>query len=181
MFIYNIKVSGSKLFKIFAITVSLIIISVFIFSIYHIFSLAKNDPSGYSISSKEAIQIDAKNYTNILKSVHDDLNTYLGKTITFSGYIYRTYDFSESQFVLARDMMISSDNQSLIVGFLCNYPEIKKYKDYTWIEITGEITKGNYHGEIPIIEVTNLKEIQKPSEEYVYPPDDTYVATSTWL
>lgn len=101
-----------------------------------------------------------------------------GTKIKFSGYIYRTYDFSENQFVLARDMIISSDHQTLIVGFLCDSPNIKTLQDHTWVEITGEITKGDYHGEIPIVKILELKEIEKPTDEYVYPPDDTYIPTN---
>ena len=50
--------------------------------------------------------------------------------------------------------------------------------DNTWIEITGTIEKGDYHGDIPIIKVTSLKEVEKPIDEYVYPPDDTYIPTN---
>ena len=32
-------------------------------------------------------------------------------------------------------------------------------------------------GEIPVIEIESIKEVKTPSEEYVYPPDQTYVAT----
>ena len=46
------------------------------------------------------------------------------------------------------------------------------------IEITGEITKGEYHGDMPIIKITEIKKINKPSkDEYVYPPDDSYIPT----
>jgi uncharacterized membrane protein YcgQ (UPF0703/DUF1980 family) len=42
----------------------------------------------------------------------------------------------------------------------------------------GKIVKGNYHGEIPVIQVTKIETIEKPSDEYVYPPDDYYIPTS---
>ena len=35
-------------------------------------------------------------------------------------------DFKETEFVLARDMIISSDMQTLIVGFLCDYKNVSK-------------------------------------------------------
>ena len=38
MFIYNLKVSGSKIFKFFAVTVSIIVVILFILSIYKIIS-----------------------------------------------------------------------------------------------------------------------------------------------
>ena len=92
--------------------------------------------------------------------------------------MYRVLDLKENQFVLARDMIISSDYQSVIVGFLCEYDKAKDFQDNTWIEITGEITKGNYHGDMPIVKITNINKVNKPNDEYVYPPDENYIPTS---
>lgn len=75
-------------------------------------------------------------------------------------------------------MIISSDLQTLVVGFLCNSKEISNLQDKTWIEITGTITRGDYHGDIPVIEVTDLKQVEKPTDAYVYPPDENYVPTA---
>ena len=60
-----------------------------------------------------------------------------------------------------------------------NYKNAKDFNDDDWIDITGKITKGNYHGDIPVIEITDMKKCEKPSNEYVYPPDDTYIPTNS--
>ena len=78
-------------------------------------------------------------------------------------------------------MIISSDFQTVVVGFLCNYNEASEFEDNAWVEIEGTITKGDYHGEIPVIEIYNIKRTESPSDEYVYPPDSSFVATSTVL
>lgn len=178
MFIYNLKVSGSKIFKVFAMTVSIIVVILFIMSVYRIFFGAKNDSTYANYNSSSVSSIDPKNYTNILKAVHEDIDSYVGTNFKFTGYVYRAMDFNDNQFVLARNMVISSDYQTLIVGFLCESEKIINIKDNTWIEITGTITKGDYHGDMPIVKVTDLKEVEKPLDEYVYPPDDTYVPTN---
>ena len=103
----------------------------------------------------------------------------LGKK--FSGYIYRIFDFTEKQFVLARDMIVSSDFQTVVVGFLCECNDASSYKDNEWVELEGEITKGDYHGDMPIIKVTYINRISIPNEEIVYPPDSSFVQTSTVL
>ena len=87
-------------------------------------------------------------------------------------------DLTDTQFILARDMIISSDFQYVIVGFLCEYEHAQDFANETWVELTGEITKGSYHGDMPIVNVTEMKTVDKPNEEYVYPPDDTYIPTS---
>ena len=102
----------------------------------------------------------------------------LVKKFVFLGYVYRMYDFKDTQFVLARDMLASPDNESLIVGFLCDSKKTKNFENNTWVEIIGEITKGYYHGDIPVIKIKKIKQIDKPNENViVYPPDDTYVPT----
>ena len=72
-------------------------------------------------------------------------------------------------------MIISSNFQYVVVGFLCEYENAKDFSNNAWVEITGEITKGNYHGDMPIIKITEIKKVDKPNEEYVYPPDENYV------
>ena len=95
--------------------------------------------------------------------------------------MYRLYDFPNDQFVLARQMIVSPDLQAVVVGFLCHLNGAEKYKDGCWVEIEGTITKGEYHGEIPVIEIEKITETTIPSEEYVYPPSEGYVATTNIL
>ena len=180
MFIYNLKVNGSKLFKaIFAIMIILLILVVgmVVFKIFN--GAASSDVTSSCMPQGNINKIEAKNYTNILKAVHDNIDNYVGTKINFTGYVYRVYDLNDKQFILARDMIVSSDFKSVIVGFLCEYDKAKNFEDGTWIEITGEITKGNYHGDMPIVKVTEIKKVDTPNEEYVYPPDESYIPTDS--
>lgn len=78
MFICNIKVSGSKIFKIFAIGVSILVFILFTIGIYRIYCDAKsNVDCGYSSVKDTVDVIETKNYTNILQAVHDHLNDYV--------------------------------------------------------------------------------------------------------
>lgn len=175
MLIFNIKINGSKIFKIFISIISIIIISIVIYSIIKVVNLAKSDTC--TNNPNEISSISSNNYTNILKNVHDDLDNYLGKKINFTGYVYRSYDFNENEFVLARDMVVSSDFQTVVVGFLCESDKIKNFEDGTWVNLTGEITKGEYHGEIPLVKIKEIEEISDPDQSLVYPPDDDYLKT----
>ena len=176
MFIYNIKLNGSKLYKIllFVIIVCVIILSVIVTKKVFNASFKIND----EIKSNEYIEPTNENYATILKNVHENIDDYIGKKFKFSGYVYRVYDLESNQFVLARNMIISSDLQTVIVGFLCDYKNSYELKDYSWIEIEGEIKKTNYHGEIPVVKIYSIKQIQKPDNEYGYPPNETYIQTS---
>lgn len=170
MFVYNIKINGAKTFK----TIFIIILILLLFIMGSVMWRFVN-------ASKEktdiVCDIKASNYTNILKATHENINNYVGVKIHFTGYVYRVLDLKDNQFVLARDMIISSNYQAVVVGFLCEYDKAKNFNDDTWVEITGEITKGDYHGDMPIVKITNIQETNKPSEEYVYPPDESYIPT----
>ena len=174
MFIFNIKINKKLIFNIFFCILVFIILIIAGISTYRIINYNTTDVA----PPPKVANISSSNYTNILKSVHDDINQYIGQKITFTGYVYRVYDFSETQFVLARDMIVSSDNQTLVVGFLCDYKDAMSFKDGSWVNISGRIVKGDYHGEIPIIEIDSIKACQKPNDEFVYPPDDTFIPTN---
>ena len=170
MFIYNIKINNNKIFKIFFITVIILLICIVSIVIFRVFNGASKNHK-----NSEVYQIPATNYTNILKAVHDDIDSYVGVKFHFSGYVYRLLDFNENQFVLARNMVISSNFQTVVVGFLCEDENIKNFADNSWVELTGEITKGDYHGDMPIVKVTELKSCDRPNDELVSPPDENYI------
>lgn len=180
MFVLNFKLNSNYILKIFLTMLLIIVMIIVCFSIYKIVNYSR-DTNAATSNFPNSFVLSTSNYTNVLKAVHDNLNNYLGQQITFSGYIYRVYDFDNSQFVLARDMIIDSNNQTLVVGFLCHYDEASSFKSGTWVEVTGNIAKGDYKGEIPIIEILDIKEIEKPTDEFVYPPNEGYVPTSTVL
>lgn len=176
MFVYNINLNRQKLIKIFFVIAAILVVVFFGISTYKI--LNQTVKVHDSIPEPEYCEMNTENFTNILKTVHDNLDTYVGQKVKCSGYVYRLSDFSNTQFVVARDMIISSDMQTLVVGFLCNFKDSVNIPDKTWIEITGTITKGDYHGEIPIIEITECTQIDKPENAFVYPPDENYIPTA---
>ena len=180
MFIYNLKINGAKTFIIIIIFIILIALLVLSLSIYNFYFKSKfiiNDNIPYN----SIADIKPNQYTNILKQVYDNIDTYVGQSISFTGYVYKIDDFKDNEFVLARDMLINSDSQSVVVGFLCTHENAKEFKDGTWVNVTGKIIKGYYHDEIPVIDINKIEETEKPEEEYVYPPDNTYIPTSVIL
>lgn len=144
MHIYNIKINGGKVLKIIIILLSLFMLIVFLFSIYKIFFSSGKFFVKDRIEQNEIKEINADEYTNILQAVHDDLDSYIGLKIKFSGYVYRILDFNEKQFVLGRDMLINTENnQSVVVGFLCENKEIKKFKMMSGLKLLEKLQKEN--------------------------------------
>ena len=183
MFIYNFKINGGIALKIIIVLLSIFMLIVFGISVYRIFFTSGKFEISDKLSGNEITEIQPENYTNILQAVHEDLDSYVGMKIKFTGYVYRLIDFKENQFVLARDMFINyKQTQSVVVGFLTEYKEAKNLKDGEWVEITAIIEKGKYHNEeIPIIKVTELYPVTAPENSFVLPPSDTYIPTSGLL
>lgn len=177
MFVYNLKVDSGKIIKVVFIIAIIIAIIFFVISTYKIFKKG-NEMNVNDNIINDIYNITANNYTNILKAVHDNLDNYVGQKIHFSGYVYRVNDINQNEFILARDMIISSNLQTLIVGFLCKCDNAEEYENRIWVDIEGTIERGDYYGEIPIININKIKKIDKPSEEYVYPPDSSFIPTS---
>ena len=180
MIIYNFKLNKKLILKVSLSIMATICICITVMSIYNLF-FAKTSSMNLiddSIPSSEPAEIISSNYTNILKQVHNNLDTYVGQKISFTGYVYRLKNFKSDQFILARDMDIGN-NQTLIVGFLCESQDIKNYQDQTWIKIEGEITKGYYNEDyIPILKITKIENAEIPLNPNVPMPDDSYVPTA---
>ena len=182
MFIFNFKINGNKTAKILLGLLCFIILILTAFICYRvIFNNFFKTNDEYLASSDTIYELNTQNYTNVLQNVHNDVDTYVGQKIKFVGYVYRMYDFTNEQFVLARNMIVSSDFQTVVVGFLCHSTIASNFEDGCWVEVEGTITKGEYYGEMPIVEVEKINEAQTPTDEYVYPPDDSFVTTSTVL
>lgn len=180
MFVYNLKVNGNTIFRCIIISIIIISLVILSFSIYNFYYKSKFVLDD-SLPSNSVANIEANEYTSILKQVYDDIDTYVGQSINFTGYVYKVYGLKDTEFVLARDMLINSDSQTVVVGFLCSYDKAKDFKEGTWVNVTGEIIKGYFHNEIPVIDITKMEETQKPEDTYVYPPDNTYIPTSVIL
>ena len=180
MFVFNLKFTKTNFFKIIFTLLVIIMIIILCIVMYKIFTGANNEFTvSDNIDENQIMQIEPKNYTNILKTVHENIDDYVGKKIKFTGYVYRISDLKDNQFVLARNMIVTSDFQFLVVGFLCEANNAKDFQNDMWVDITGEITKGDYHGDMPIIKITDIKYTNKPAEENVYPPDESYIPTSS--
>ena len=179
MFIFNLKVNKNSFFKTIIAICAIICIGLMVVSVYKLYNLSKNSTQDNCLPKKGVANISDKNYTNILKMVNEDLNTYIGQQISYTGYVYRVSDIKDDEFILARDMVISnSPKQTVVVGFLCSCKDSKSFENGTWVKITGTIEKGYYIEEVPILKITEIKRTSEPESPEVPVPDDYYVPTA---
>lgn len=139
-------------------------------------NIAKNKDANYSFSLMKRnatikdglIEVDNKNYLDVLDELHRNLDNYIGREIVIDGFVFRDKSFEKNQFVVARMLVTCCAADAQIVGLLvegkCDY------KDDEWIMVKGTIEMGDYNGEtIPTIRAKNVNKIDRPKEEYIYP------------
>ena len=158
MFVCNLKLNVKRILIIAVIAI--ILIALFL----EISDMLKKD----GVNSFDYV-LDTENFTNVLKTVHDNIDENVGKTIKLSGFVFRLPDFKANYFVCGRNMLL--DDEEKVVGFLCTYNGEVNLTDSQWVEITGKIIKGYYTTDMPIIEVTNIEVITAPANTYVKTPD----------
>ena len=110
MVVCNFKLNIKNIFKIIFVILMIFVFIMLGIGIYKIFGRQEKVKSDINEHLRGKVSvISSQNYTSVLKTVHDDINTYIGMKIRFTGFVYRLNDFDNSQFVLARQMIVSSD------------------------------------------------------------------------
>ncbi|MBR5227918.1 MAG: hypothetical protein IKV94_04690 [Clostridia bacterium] len=159
MFICNFKLNLKK------ILIACIIIAIAIVLLIEGTKFIKST----SINNFDYV-LTEENFTDYLKSIHDDIPNNIGKTIKLSGFVFTLPDFKINNFVCGRNMIL--DNEEKVVGFLCEYEKTSELLENEWVEITGTIIHGYYMTDMPVIKIESLKKITAPANTYVNPPKD---------
>ena len=101
MFICNVSLKNNIFKKIGVAIIALIVAIVFIVVGIRFYK-ASSVVTVKDTVDNSTLEINSNNYTSILKDSHENVDKYVGKKIKFTGFVYRLFDFSENQFVLAR-------------------------------------------------------------------------------
>ena len=158
MFVCNFKLDLKK-----------ILLFCFVIAIVIVVTIEGANIFGKSNISYDYV-LDDNNFTNYLKSIHDNTPANIGKTIKLSGFVFTLPDFKDTNFVCARNMIL--DNEEKVVGFLCEYDKAYELLENEWVEITGTIIHGYYMTDMPVIKVENIKKITAPVNTYITPPEN---------
>lgn len=159
MFIVNFKLNSNRIIIALCILILVIILFISASNIYPYIPTVSN------IIKKHDINVTTDSFVKDLRLIYDNIDNNVGKSIKVSGFIFKLDDFKSNQFVVGRDMNVGG--QDKVVGFMCEYDKTSDLKTDKWYELTGEIIKGNYQGDIPIIKILNIKEIPAPKNTFV--------------
>lgn len=122
------------------------------------------------LQESETIPMTEDMFSSYYGEINDNPQSYVGKKIKMSGFVFKEDGFANNQLVISRFLITHCIADASIIGFLSEFKGADTIKDDTWVEIEGVLEVGEYDGyELPIVKVASLNIIDEPSEPYVYP------------
>ena len=122
MFVLNVKFNKKVFIKVFTVVVIILVTTLFIFTIKKVIipasknKMLKMNVNANAISNNKInnkiLEINSNNFTTFLKNCNENIDSYVGKTVHISGFVYRLSDFAQNQFVVARLMPIHYESAS---------------------------------------------------------------------
>ena len=120
---------------------------------------------------KQTIEITDENYLEVLELIYNYPSEFIGKKISYEGFVYQTPNDSNADVFLFRFGIIHCVADSGVFGLLTHMPEGVTVKNDEWYKIEGTIQSDYYQPfkrEIPSVVVTNAEKVSAPKNQYVY-------------
>lgn len=120
---------------------------------------------------KQTIEITDENYLEAMELIYNYPSEFIGKKISYEGFVYQTPNDSNADVFLFRFGIIHCVADSGVFGLLTHMPEGVTVKNDEWYKIEGTIQSDYYQPfkrEIPSVVVTNAEKVAAPKNQYVY-------------
>lgn len=120
---------------------------------------------------KQLIKITDENYLEVMELIYNYPSEFIGKKISYEGFVYKTPDGEKEDNFLFRFGIIHCVADSGVFGLLTHMPEGTNVKNDEWYKVEGTIQSDYYEPfkrDIPVVEVNTLTKIEAPKKQYVY-------------
>ncbi|MDW3624112.1 TIGR03943 family protein [Enterococcus faecium] len=120
---------------------------------------------------KQTIEITDENYLEVMELIYNYPSEFIGKKISYEGFVYQTPNDSNADVFLFRFGIIHCVADSGVFGLLTHMPEGVTVKNDEWYKIEGTIQSDYYQPfkrEISSVVVTNAEKVSAPKNQYVY-------------
>lgn len=120
---------------------------------------------------KQLIKITDENYLEVMELIYNYPSEFIGKKISYEGFVYKTPDGEKEDNFLFRFGIIHCVADSGVFGLLTHMPEGTNVKNDKWYKVEGTIQSNYYEPfkrDIPVVEVNTLTKIEAPKNQYVY-------------
>ncbi len=118
--------------------------------------------------SKDHIDLTDDTYGIWYLDAIDNLDRYLGKTVSCTACALVPGDFAKGYFVPGRAIMTCCAEDIQFLGYACKYADADKLKDREWLKVTCRVGKeyfAGYEGEGPVLEAISVEKTKAPKKE----------------
>ena len=120
---------------------------------------------------EQKIVITDENYLEIMELIYNYPSEFIGKKVSYEGFIYQSKNDNVTDTFLFRFGIIHCVADSGVFGLLTHLPEGMTVQNDDWYKVEGTIQTDFYQPfkrEIPSVVVTKAEKITAPENQYVY-------------
>lgn len=116
--------------------------------------------------SKDTIDLNDSTYGIWYLDALDNLDRYIGKTVSYVASALVPGDFAKGYFVPGRAIMTCCAEDIQFLGFACKYDG--EVKDHSWVKVTAKVSREYFEGyrdEGPVLIATSVEPVKAPKQE----------------
>jgi len=130
----------------------------------------EEDDLPFDVTADE-IDLDDDDFGLWYLDAMDHPQKYEGKTVRFTGQVYRGENLPKDYFVPGRFAMTCCADDITFIGFLCKSAFADRLKQKEFVKVTATCKteyRREYEGEGPVLIAEKIEKAEKPEEELVY-------------
>ncbi|NBD23333.1 TIGR03943 family protein [Paenibacillus sp. T1] len=117
------------------------------------------------------VQFTDANFLKGLEALYNYPDAFIGRTVSFDGFIYKGDQARGNQYFVFRFGFIHCVADSGVFGMLVNFPAGSTFRNDQWVHVTGKLGSEFYQPfkqTLPVLTVKEWTGIAKPKDPYVY-------------
>lgn len=119
----------------------------------------------------QKLTVTDENYLEVMELIYNYPNSFVGKKISFTGFVYEANKENQKYDFLFRFGIIHCVADSGVFGLMTKLPDHLMVKNNQWLHVEGTITLDffePFERQIPSVEVNDVQTVSSPKNQYVY-------------
>ena len=125
------------------------------------------DPLPYDLEA-DVVVINDADYAVFYRDLSEEMEKYIGKTLSFKGIVARDKSLPDTQFVVGRHVMTCCEADIAYRGLAVKAKERVPLETRDWVTVTGKLVleyNKIYRGKGPVLEMVACDYAKKPDQE----------------
>ncbi|MGX7205536.1 TIGR03943 family putative permease subunit [Enterococcus pingfangensis] len=122
-------------------------------------------------AADQKLEVTDENYLEMMELIYNYPNSFVGKKISFNGFVYETTSKNQKYNFLFRFGIIHCVADSGVFGLMTKLPADMTVKNNQWLHVEGTITLDffePFQRQIPSVAVDSTQIVSTPENQYVY-------------